>query len=838
MTSEQRFLFRGNEYLERFVRGNAEIRLLDKWRATDIILHQLPDHVTFSLDSSEDWPGFEFIYVLEGELTYLGAHTSFTLKQGDYIVRHLVEEESHFETQTSVKLLSFSSPPAFDEVRQETQEFHELATQVEADEYVDGHSRRLEKMAVAVGEEMELTGEQIFNLSYAAYFHDIGKANVPKAILQKPGKLTDEEWQIMKRHSEWGREFLERKPFLQPVAAVVEQIHERIDGQGYPHGLQGEEISLEARVIAVVDAYDAMTTDRPYRRAMPRSEALRELRNATGTQFDGDVVQAFLRVVADVEEYLDRSTSARFNQELARLKQTESFLQISEKILAGRQVGEILDDVIGAIVQHTPFQRGALSLYDRAIRPQSVQDVRIEQVACFGVTDEEEAQLKSNPLPPEERAKIFHEDFRLSRSYFIPHDRRPWAHHPGLTDDRDVDARPRESGWHPSNYLFIPMWMNEEQLIGLISVDDPIDEKTPTEETLEPIEMFASLAAIAIERARHVAKLNDFQGRLQGIYQLSAHLTQHHDLEAVVQEAVDIIKLHFRYDYVSFFRVDADRSLALEAQEGTGRFPYELGERLQPGEGIIGWAAQHRESVCSNDVTQDARSMPDGAVMRSELAVPVRLRDDVLGVLNLACHERGAFADDDVKLLEALARQLAVAISHLRQQHRLRQIAVQDPLTGAYNRRYLDELLRGETEDRLDPQAPISLVILDFNAFHEVNDRHGHRAGDHVLQQATEQFRRCVRDADVVVRYGGDEFLLVLPDSDEAEAQRVGSRIQARMAETDFGLPDCRISVRVGTATWHPEDARPLEDVFDEADRWIYGPRPNGRRRKDRPTES
>lgn len=834
MASDQRFLFRSNDYLERFVRGDSEIRLLDKWRATDIILHRMPAHVTFYLDSSEDWPGFEFIYVLDGQLKYIGDEQMSSLTQGDYIVRHLVEEESHFETQTPVQLLSFSSPPAFDAVREETQEFHELATQVEADEYIDGHSRRLEKMAVAVGEELELSGDQIFNLSYASFFHDIGKAKVPREILQKPGKLTEDEWAVMMKHSEWGREFLEKKPFLEQVATIVEQIHERVDGNGYPHGLTGDEIEIEARIIAVVDAYDAMTTDRPYRRAMPRSEALRELRRSTQTQFDPDVVEAFQRVIDDVEEYLDRTTSARFNQELARLKQTESFLRISEKILAGRDVSEILDDVIQAIVHHTPFQRGALALYNRAISPQSVEEVAIDQVACFGVSSEEEAQLKANPLPPPDRKKVFREEFKLGRSYFIPHDRHPWGRDPGLVDDERRSTRHETAGWHPADYLFIPMWMNDEQLIGMISVDDPIDDKAPTEDTLEPIEMFASLAAIAIERARHVDKLNDFQSRLQGIYQLSARLSQHDDLDAVINEAVDIIKLHFHYDYVSFFRAD-ERGLILEAQEGTDAMPYELGDRLTCGEGIIGWALEHRESVLVNDVSRDARFLPGHVTMGAELAVPVQLRESVLGVLNLESRQRGVFAPDDVRLLEALAGQLAISISHLRQQHRLQEMAVHDPLTGVHNRRYLDGLFEDNQGLPLDDQDPISLVMIDFNSFHEVNDRHGHLEGDRVLHEAAQQFRKSARAEDVVVRYGGDEFLIVLPATDADEAQRAGERIQDCIAETDFGLPDCEISVRVGTATRHPDGERTLKDVFEEADQWIYRLRAHERPQKDEP---
>lgn len=293
----QRFLFKKNECLERTSKGKAETRLLARSGSIEILKQTIAKGSTFYLDSALEWKGFEFLYVLEGRLKYLATEQQTLIEPGDYIAREFVEERSWFTAECDTVLLYISSESAFNVMRDEVAEFHRLARQVELDEYLDGHCRRLEQMAKSVGHHLNLSGEQLYNLSYAAFFHDIGKAKVPVGILQKPGELTASEWGLLRKHTLWGREMLEVKDFLKTVACIVGQTHERVDGKGYPDGLTSAEIMLEAKIIAVVDTYDAMTTDRPYRKALTKQKAISELRKNAGTQFDPTVVDAFLQVI-------------------------------------------------------------------------------------------------------------------------------------------------------------------------------------------------------------------------------------------------------------------------------------------------------------------------------------------------------------------------------------------------------------------------------------------------------------------------------------------------------------------------------------------------------------
>jgi two-component system, cell cycle response regulator len=155
-------------------------------------------------------------------------------------------------------------------------------------------------LAAAVAEELGLGARELQHVRHAAELHDIGKVAVPSSILDKPGKLDPDEWAFIARHTLIGERILGAAVALRPVATLVRASHEHYDGNGYPDGLRGEDIPLGARIVSVCDAYDAMTSERPYKGAMTPAEALAELRRCAGTQFDPAVVAAFCRVNAAI----------------------------------------------------------------------------------------------------------------------------------------------------------------------------------------------------------------------------------------------------------------------------------------------------------------------------------------------------------------------------------------------------------------------------------------------------------------------------------------------------------------------------------------------------------
>jgi len=166
------------------------------------------------------------------------------------------------------------------------------------DSETHGHSERVVAFSLRLGRELGVGEEQLVALEFGSLLHDIGKIGVPDAVLRKPARLTDEEWSEMRRHPLHGQQILSGIEFLEGASRVVAQHHERFDGTGYPLGLRGEQIDLNARIFSVADAFDAITSDRVYRKAKPYGAAIAELEEWAGRQFDPEVVEAFRRVPA------------------------------------------------------------------------------------------------------------------------------------------------------------------------------------------------------------------------------------------------------------------------------------------------------------------------------------------------------------------------------------------------------------------------------------------------------------------------------------------------------------------------------------------------------------
>jgi PAS domain S-box-containing protein len=164
------------------------------------------------------------------------------------------------------------------------------------DPYTAGHQRRVTKLACTIGEEMRLSKDQIEGLRMSGELHDIGKIYVPAEILSKPGQISEAEYTIIKTHSQVGHDILKTIEFPWPVARIVLQHHERIDGSGYPFGLKGEEILLEAKILAVADVLEAMATHRPYRPALSIEESLEEITKNKGKLYDSKVVDICIKI--------------------------------------------------------------------------------------------------------------------------------------------------------------------------------------------------------------------------------------------------------------------------------------------------------------------------------------------------------------------------------------------------------------------------------------------------------------------------------------------------------------------------------------------------------------
>lgn len=194
------------------------------------------------------------------------------------------------------------------------------------DDQSAGHARRVSRFAVALAREMGIADpDELRAIEWGALLHDVGKIAVPDAILRKRGPLTKEEWYIMRQHPRWGYEILADIRFLEPSLDIVYNHHERWDGHGYPRGLRGEKIPLSARIFALVDTYDAITSDRHYRPARNHQTAVLELQTAAGSQFDPEVVEAFLRL-PEVEIRRLREEDSPYGSHLRMPAELETFL--------------------------------------------------------------------------------------------------------------------------------------------------------------------------------------------------------------------------------------------------------------------------------------------------------------------------------------------------------------------------------------------------------------------------------------------------------------------------------------------------------------------------------
>lgn len=294
------------EYIETVHFKGLQISLVASGDGTEIIYHKLQPDSSWAMGPDEDWNGLEYIYILSGKLIYHTDEKTIVLSSGQAFSAAPIRKYTNFQSIGVSEFIYVSSQPVFHNYSHLTKDLLDLAISIEEiDGYTVDHCERIKHYSMLVGKALELSTKQITLLNLASFFHDVGKVRVPLEILQKPGKLTAEEWEIMKNHTTYGRQLLEEThiPLLTEIGQIVEQHHERYDGKGYPFCLKKEQITIEASIISVVDSFDAMTTDRVYKKGMAPEKAFEEIINNKGTMYHPLVVDTFIALKEDIINY-------------------------------------------------------------------------------------------------------------------------------------------------------------------------------------------------------------------------------------------------------------------------------------------------------------------------------------------------------------------------------------------------------------------------------------------------------------------------------------------------------------------------------------------------------
>lgn len=311
---------------------------------------------------------------------------------------------------------------------------------------------------------------------------------------------------------------------------------------------------------------------------------------------------------------------------------------------------------------------------------------------------------------------------------------------------------------------------------------------------------------------------------------LTDELSLEEALEAVTEAALRLLPC----DHASV-RVFDDSRTALLSSARSGAGCVEGPMIFKRGEGLIGWVAEHGEPTIVSDVLQDARFTKRGGqgfTIKSVLAVPLRAADQVVGVLGATSSHLGTFSTEHEVLATLLANCAVPAIERARLElirAKLERLAVTDTQTPAFNHRYLLPKLREEIDLASRNVWPLSVLLMDLDNFKGVNDLHGHAIGDRVLRTFADRVLSSVRSSDILVRRGGDEFVLIMPQAPESRAIEVGERVREAVERRPLSKGATKVTgtVSIGVATW--TDGEVAEHLEGRADQAMYQAKRTGR---------
>jgi diguanylate cyclase (GGDEF)-like protein/PAS domain S-box-containing protein len=462
----------------------------------------------------------------------------------------------------------------------------------------------------------------------------------------------------------------------------------------------------------------------------------------------------------------------------------------------------------------------------------------IIHLVTAGMTHEEKAELRARALPGHAWLERFGPKFERWRH-------EDWYHLPyrdpevralnimGLVSSVEV---PPDATWHPMDLLYIPMRNREGKPIGLVVLDNPADWQTPILESMRPIQLFLRNAALMLENRQLERERAHQLAVLRTVHETATVMSSSLDLAQILETVVNQLVEAFKYPLIGVYLAEENGApegtpwLRLKAQygyEGCGVL-----ELIFPYQGVIGRAIRTRRPQFVPDVVLDGDYISVLPEVSSEIAVPLVRENRVVGVINVESTADRPLTARDLDLLVLLGEQLTPAIVNAQLHAEVQRLAITDALTDLYNRRGLFELGRREVERARRFGRPLAAILLDLDDLKRVNDTYGHAVGDQVLVGVAARCRQELREVDLLGRYGGDEFAILLPESDLAGARLVAERLRGRIGytalNTERGPITMTLSLGVVALNGRCTD---LEALLERADQALYVAKQTGRDR-------
>ena len=318
-------------------------------------------------------------------------------------------------------------------------------------------------------------------------------------------------------------------------------------------------------------------------------------------------------------------------------------------------------------------------------------------------------------------------------------------------------------------------------------------------------------------------------------HQLARSLTSSFDLDAILRTILEHMEWFIEAELWTLLMVDeASHELYYALASGGGHEALR-DLRVKIGEGIAGWVVERGETLIVPEAANDPRVREDGAAnvrkVRSVIAMPLRGRKGMQGAIEIFNPRAGQMTDYTIAFLHILADHAAIAIENARDVARIQQLTIADDTTGLYNVRYLYDVLGRELVRRRRRRLPVSLAFLDLDRFKLVNDAHGHLVGSELLASVGRRLQELSRKQDLCFRYGGDEFVILMPETKAKEALALTAALHRALMETEFRMKnglDLKVSASVGLAT-APHDGNSVHTLIRAADTRMYAVKSSGR---------